>query len=95
MWLAKKLIELVCSGSLAQAAQEYTEELDRVSRERGGEESGQRPGVSARERELRRAFMEAARREMGYAGEPLQRLARDEAAKSEASDRANLEASRQ
>jgi hypothetical protein len=38
VWLAKKIIELVCSGGLAQAAQEYAQELSRGSQEiaRGG-----------------------------------------------------------
>ena len=31
VWLAKKIIELVCSGTLAQAAQDYTLELNRAS----------------------------------------------------------------
>jgi hypothetical protein len=79
-WLAKKVIELVCSGVLAQAAQDYTEELARASREPGKSGSGhQAVAVSARERLLRREFMEAARREMGYAGEPLMRRAGTEA----------------
>jgi hypothetical protein len=33
IWLAKKIIELVCSGTLAQAAQDYTHELNRASQE--------------------------------------------------------------
>ena len=35
VWLAKKIIELVCSGVLAQAAQDYTLELNRASQELG------------------------------------------------------------
>jgi hypothetical protein len=31
--LAKKIIEVVCSGTLAQAAQDYTFELNRASRQ--------------------------------------------------------------
>jgi hypothetical protein len=71
VWLTKKIIELVCSGEVAQAAHDYTRELNVGSKEfREGGGSG---GLSARERELRAAFMEAARQELGYTGEPLQR----------------------
>jgi hypothetical protein len=74
VWLAKKIIELVCSGTLAQAAQDYTLELNRASRELGPKGTGRRsPSFSDRERQLRAEFLEAARREMGYAGEPLLR----------------------
>jgi hypothetical protein len=69
VWLAKKIIELVCSGTLAQAAQDYTLELNRASRELGPKGTGRRsPSFSDRERQLRAEFLEAARREMGYAG---------------------------
>jgi len=34
VWLAKKIIELACSGTLAQAAQDYTLELNRAGRAR-------------------------------------------------------------
>lgn len=78
VWLAKKIVELVCSGGLAQAAQEYAQELNRGSQEIVRKEPGQRsPAPSARERQLRVEFMEAARREMGYAGEPLLRTVTD------------------
>jgi hypothetical protein len=71
VWLAKKIIELVCSGTLAQ---DYTLELNRASRELGPKGTGRRsPSFSDRERQLRAEFLEAARREMGYAGEPLLR----------------------
>jgi hypothetical protein len=77
VWLAKKIIELVCSGTLAQAAQDYTLELNRASQElRVPEGSGRSPGLSARERQLRAEFIEAARQELGYAGEPLLRRTR-------------------
>jgi hypothetical protein len=33
VWPAKKIIELVCSGTLAEAAQDYTLELNRASSE--------------------------------------------------------------
>jgi hypothetical protein len=80
VWLAKKIIELVCSGELAQAAQDYTLELNRTSKELGSSGTGQRPaGLSARERQLRAEFMEVARLEMGYAGEPLLRRTHAEA----------------
>ena len=70
VWLAKKIIELVCSGTLAQAAQDYTLELNRASRELGPRGAGRRsPSFSDRERQLRAEFLEAPRREMGYAGD--------------------------
>jgi len=79
VWLAKKIIELVCSGTLAQAAQDYTLELNRASQDlRPGGAGRPSPALSAREQQLRAEFMEAARRELGYAGEPLQRRTRTE-----------------
>lgn len=79
VWLAKKIIELVCSGALAQAAQDYTLELNRASLELRPHSTSQRsPALSARERQLRAEFMETARRELGYAGEPLLRRTRAE-----------------
>lgn len=42
VWLAKKIIELVCSDTLAQAAQDYTLELNRASRELGPKGTGRR-----------------------------------------------------
>jgi hypothetical protein len=39
VWLAKKIIELVCSGTLAQ---DYTLELNRASRELGPKGTGRR-----------------------------------------------------
>ena len=75
-WLAKKIIELVRSAALAQAAQDYTEELDRASRAWDCAGPGRRPmAVSDRERLFRREFTETARREMGSAGERMQRRA--------------------
>jgi hypothetical protein len=71
VWLAKKIIELVCSAELAQAAQDYVRELDRCCREFVGN-----PGAEAfprQERRLRGEFMELARQEMGFVGEPLRR----------------------
>jgi hypothetical protein len=86
-WLAKKVIELVCSGNLAQAAQDYTRELNRASQElREADAAPRSPALSARERRLRAEFMEAARRELGYAGEPLLRRARADADIPEPSD---------
>ena len=77
VWLAKKIIELVSSGTLAQAAHDYTRELNRASQElrQAADATSRSPGLSARERQLRAEFMEAARRELGYAGEPLLRRA--------------------
>jgi hypothetical protein len=73
VWLAKKVIELVCSAELAQAAHDYTRELNLGTKNfRGNAGDG---GLSARERALRAAFLEAARQELGYQGEPLQRRA--------------------
>jgi hypothetical protein len=70
VWLAKKIIELVCSGTLAQTAQDYTLELNRASRELSPKGTGRRsPSFSDRERQLRAEFLEAPRREMGYAGD--------------------------
>jgi hypothetical protein len=58
VWLAKKIIELVCSGTLAQAAQDYTLELNRASRELGPKGTGRRsPSFSDRERQLRAEFL--------------------------------------
>lgn len=73
VWLAKKIIELVCSGELAQAAHDYTRELNSGSKEFA--RSGGSGGLSVRERKLRADFMEAARQELGYAGEPLRHRA--------------------
>jgi hypothetical protein len=72
VWLAKKVIELVCSANLAQAAQDYTEELNAGSKEFA--RTGRAGGLSRLERQRRATFMEMARRELGYKGEPLRRL---------------------
>ena len=88
VWLAKKIIELVCSGTLAQ---DYTLELNRASRELGPKGTGRRsPSFSDRERQLRAEFLEAARREMGYAGEPLLRRTHTKADQSKASTPASI-----
>jgi hypothetical protein len=72
LWLAKKLIEIVCSAGLAQAAHDYTRELDRCTwRLKRNGWKGVSAALTKREHELRVQFMEAARRELGYAGEPL------------------------
>lgn len=76
VWLAKKIIELVCSATLAQAAQDYTHELNRTSKElRQPGDDSRSPALSPREQQLRAEFMEAARRELGFEGEPLLRRA--------------------
>ncbi|HEV2258953.1 MAG TPA: hypothetical protein VGS06_38040 [Streptosporangiaceae bacterium] len=91
VWLAKKIIELVCSGTLAKAAQDYTLELNRASRELGPKGTGRRsPSFSDRERQLRAEFLEAARRGMGYAGEPLLRRTHTKADQSKASTPASI-----
>lgn len=91
VWLAKKIIELACSGTLAQAAQDCTLELNRASRELGPKGTGRRsPSFSDRERQLRAEFLEAARREMGYAGEPLLRRTHTKADQSKASTPASI-----
>jgi hypothetical protein len=80
VWLAKKIIELVCSGTLTQAAQDYTRELNRASqalRPHSTSRCGS-PAFSAREQQLRAEFMETARRELGYAGGPLLRRTKDD-----------------
>jgi hypothetical protein len=72
LWLSKKACELVCSGSLAQAAHDYTLTLqDLVLRGLPGE-------VSISKRELRHAFMEAARRELGIEDATLRRHLRSQ-----------------
>jgi hypothetical protein len=78
VWLAKKVIELVCSSELAQAAHDYTQELNHRSREFAHSSGAyeESVGLFDRERLLRAAFMEAARREMGYTGRPLKRRKR-------------------
>ena len=91
VWPAKKIIELVCSGTLAEAAQDYTLELNRASRELSPKGTGRRsPSFSDHERQLRAEFLEAARREMGYAGEPLLRRTHTKADQSKASTPASI-----
>lgn len=80
LWLAKKLIEIVCSAGLAQAAHDYTRELDRCTwRLKRNGWTGISAALTEREHELRVQFMEAARRELGYAGEPLRGRTRSNA----------------
>ncbi len=67
LWLAKKVPELVCSPAVAQAAHDYTLALDALLRGRTVADG------SPPKRELRFAFMEAARQELGVASEPLRR----------------------
>lgn len=79
LWLAKKLIELVCSADLAQAAQDYTRALDSTTwalADQGWK--GASRALSPREHELRVEFMETARRELGYHGDPLLRRSRND-----------------
>ncbi|MEV5711292.1 hypothetical protein [Actinoallomurus sp. NPDC052274] len=65
LWLAKKTCELVCSDGAAQAAHDYTLVLHDLVRAR--------PKGPAGKRELRHAFMEEARSELGIEGRPLRR----------------------
>lgn len=67
LWLSKKSCELVCSARLAQAAHDYTLTLHDLFR------SGIPREQSASKRELRYAFMEAARRELGIKSGALRR----------------------
>jgi len=67
MWLSKKVIELVCSGELAQIAHDYALDLNHHARELLN------TGQSEHQLELRTIFLERARIEMGYKGEPMQR----------------------
>jgi hypothetical protein len=67
LWLAKKACELVCSAQLAQAAQDYTLTLHDLLR------SGIPTEQPATKRELRYAFIEAARTELGVQDAPLRR----------------------
>lgn len=83
LWLAKKIIELVCSAQLAQAAHDYTRELDRCTWELEGKEwKGASRALSPREHELRVQLLEAARRELGYVGEPLHGRTRNNQSRS-------------
>jgi hypothetical protein len=92
VWLAKKIIELVCSGTLAQTAQDYTLALNQASKELGPRGTGHRsPALSSRERQARREFVEAARREIGYAGEPLLRRTHAEDEQAEVNAPANIQ----
>ncbi|GAA4630338.1 hypothetical protein GCM10023196_055300 [Actinoallomurus vinaceus] len=65
LWLAKKACELVCSAEVAQAAHDYTLALHRLVR-------AEAP-VKTSKGELRHAFMETARRELGVADPHLRR----------------------
>ncbi|MFF5263522.1 hypothetical protein ACFY4C_31740 [Actinomadura viridis] len=67
LWLAKKVPELVCNPQVAQAAHDYTLALHTLLRGDAAE-AGALP-----KRELRFAFIEAARQELGMASEPLRR----------------------
>ncbi|MCO6010177.1 hypothetical protein NE236_34955 [Actinoallomurus purpureus] len=67
LWLTKKACELVCSADAAQAAHDYTIALQSLLR------SGSPMEGTTSKRELRHAFMEAARGELGVDGGPLRR----------------------
>jgi hypothetical protein len=67
LWLAKKLLELVCSFGLASVAHKYTSTLDVLAWSTSMEEA------SASQKSCRAEFMEAARRELGIQGPHLYR----------------------
>ncbi len=64
MWLSKKLLELVCSPSLASVAHRYVSTLHSLA-------SSSTTGSTARHNEHRAEFMEAARDELGIDGSRL------------------------
>ncbi|TMR01194.1 hypothetical protein ETD83_14820 [Actinomadura soli] len=72
LWHAKKVPELVCSPPVAQAAHDYTSALHAQLRGRPIGEGTPGEGTPPK-RDLRFAFLEAARRELGTASEPLRR----------------------
>lgn len=74
VWLAKKVVELTCSGHLAQAAHNYARGLSPFSHEPGRKAPGKLEPLSVREEQLRAEFMEVARQEMGHAGDRLRRM---------------------
>jgi hypothetical protein len=53
VWLAKKIIELVCSATVAQAAQDHTHELNRTGKEVRQADALRSPALTPRERQLR------------------------------------------
>ncbi len=62
----------------------YTRELDRCTRKlKESNWKGTSRALTDREHELRVQFMETARRELGYMGEPLRERTRDNAPDSE------------
>jgi len=65
LWLAKKVLELVCGYELATVAHRYTALLHSLSR------AAQSTGRSAEHVAYRAEFIEAARRELGVAGPRL------------------------
>jgi hypothetical protein len=65
LWLAKKLLELVCSFGLASVAHKYTSTLHTLAW------SSSTDKASASQKEYRAEFMEAARRELGIQGPRL------------------------
>lgn len=65
LWLAKKMLELICSNELASAAHRYTSNLDTLDR------SPELSEASADQRRYRGEFMEAARRELDIQEPPL------------------------
>jgi len=67
LWLAKKLLELVCGFDLASVAHRYTSTLHTLAHAAAPD------GPAAGWKEYRAEFMEAARRELGIRGPRLYR----------------------
>jgi hypothetical protein len=65
LWLAKKLLELVCGFDLASVAHKYTSTLHSLAWSTSIDEP------SASQKKYRAEFMEAARRELGIQGPRL------------------------
>lgn len=70
LWLTKKVIELVCSAEAAQTAHDYAWEMNKNIHIDSLE------ATPDGERDRRIAFIETARRELGFDGEPLVRPGR-------------------
>jgi hypothetical protein len=67
LWLAKKLVELVCGHELASAAHDFTSTLENMARGNRADLAD----LSDRQRTARSEFMESARHELGVTGPRL------------------------